>query len=526
MGRQIGVMTALAAVAAASAAAAASQAGPARRITADLAAPAHPRDMAWKSSVGADHPGILLRPANLDQLRTVRREIGFEAIRFHGILHDDMDVYHEVDGRPVYDFSKVDAVYDAIRGLGMRPFVEIGFMPKDLASGPETIFWWKGRGVPPKDWGRWGDLMGAFARNLEARYGKTEVERWRFEVWNEPNLDGFWRGGDKAAYFHLYDVTARALKGVDPKLQVGGPATAGAAWIPDLIDHAVEAGVPIDFISTHTYGVQGGFLDERGQADQKLSPDPDSIVGDVRRVHEQVLASARPDLPVHFTEWSTSYSPRDPVHDAYISAPFILEKLKRVEGLAATMSYWTYTDLFEEPGPPTTPFQGGFGLLTRDGVRKAAFFAYKYLNELGPLELPDADAHSWLTRAGDGFAGLVWDYTAPHQDESNRPYFRKLHPAAPVAPIDLELRSLKPGRYRLTVRRTGYRANDAYSRYIDWGLPDSLTPQQLETLRADAADRPETDQIVSVGADGRFSREIPLRTNDVVLVTLKRAGQS
>lgn len=504
------------------AAAAAANAEPVRRISADLSGPTHPRDMAWQASVGADHPGILLRPANLDQLALVRREIGFRAIRFHGILHDDMGVYREVDGRPVYDFSKVDAVYDAIEALGMKPFVELSFMPQDLASGPQTIFYWKGNTTQPKSYARWGELMAAFATHLEARYGQAEVRSWRFEVWNEPNLDGFWKGASRDEYFRLYDATARAIKAVDPKLQVGGPATAGAAWVPEMIAHAVKTGVPIDFISTHTYGVVGGFLDENGKSDQKLSTDPDSVVGDVRHVHDQVKASALPDLPVHFTEWSTSYSPRDPVHDAYVSAPFILEKLKAAEGLAQTMSYWTYTDLFEEPGPPPTPFHGGFGLINREGVRKTAFFAYKYLNSLGPLELADTDARSWLTRDGGDFAGLIWDYAPPKQDESDGPYWRKPHPAQTAAPIDLALSALKPGRYRLSVRRTGYQANDAYSKYLEWGRPDRLSDGQLAELQGLTTDRPETDEVVEVGADGRFERTIPLRINDIVLVSLKR----
>src|ERR1019366_3375710 len=180
-------------------------------------------------------------------------------------------------------------------------------------------------------------------------------------------------------------------KAVDPGLKVGGPSTAGAAWIPEFLAHVKRSGANVDFVTTHTYGVQGGFLDENGKTDTKLDPSTDAILGDIRHVREQISASPYPGLPLYLTEWSTSYTPRDSVHDSYISAPYILAKLKGAEGLLQGMSYWTYTDLFEEPGPPTAPFQGGFGLLTPQGIRKPAFFAYKYLHALQGDNLTASD---------------------------------------------------------------------------------------------------------------------------------------
>lgn len=206
-----------------------------RGIVADMAHATGPRDMAWKDCVGADHPGILLRKDNLAQLKLVHEELGFKYIRFHGIFHDDMEAYREVDGKPVYNFAKIDAVYAAILKLGMKPLVELGFMPHDLASGTKTIFYWKGNGSPPKDWGKWSDFITAFTRHMEARFGAAEVRNWRFEVWNEPNLDGFWTDGNQEAYFKLYDTTVKAIKAVDPALPVGGPVHGRCG---------VDAGIP------------------------------------------------------------------------------------------------------------------------------------------------------------------------------------------------------------------------------------------------------------------------------------------
>src|SRR6185437_4214126 len=240
-------------------------------------------------------------------------------------------------------------------------------------------------------------------------------------------------------------------------------------------------------------------------------------------VRRQVTAAGRPTIPVYFTEWSTSYSPRDPIHDAYLSAPYILEKLKRVVGSVQGMSYWTYTDLFEEAGPPPTSFQGGFGLVNREGIRKSAFFAYKYLNELGPEVLRNSDRESWLTRSGGNFSGLIWNYTPPRQTVGDRSYFRQLHPAETLAPGRLQIARLRPGTYELSVFRTGYRRNDAYSQYIAWGLPANLTRRQLALLQRLTRDEPARTMI-HVGADGRFERSISMRANDVVLVKLRQVS--
>jgi len=494
---------------------------PMRAVVADMATVAGPRDMAWQDCVGADHGGLLLRASNQAQLRLVHKELGFKYIRFHGIFADDTDVYREVDGKPVYDFSKTDAVYDVILKAGMKPLVEVSFMPRDLASGTKTIFYWKGNGSPPKDWDKWSDLITAFTRHLESRFGAAEVRRWRFEVWNEPNLDGFWTDGNQETYLKLYDVTVKAIKGVDSALLVGGPSTAGAAWVPEFLAHAKANDVPVDFVTTHAYGIDGGFLDEKGENDNKLAPQPGSISNDVWKVRKEIQADW-PGLPLYFTEWSTSYNPRDPIHDDYLSAAFILDKVKQTEGGAQSMSYWVYTDLFEEAGPPPSSFHGGFGLLNREGIRKAAYFAYKYLNELGPQALGGSDARSILSQKGGNFTGLFWDYTTPDQPESNRPFYRKLRPATPVAPVELKVTKLKPGSYRLTIFRTGFKANDAYSQYIEWGMPTDLTAAQIAALQKLSADAPETIIKVNVGKDRVFRRSISLRTNDVVLVKLER----
>jgi xylan 1,4-beta-xylosidase len=238
-------------------------------------------------------------------------------------------------------------------------------------------------------------------------------------------------------------------------------------------------------------------------------------------VREQIAASAFPSLPLYFTEWSTSYTPRDAVHDSYISAPYILSKLKATQGIVQGMSYWTYTDLFEEPGPPPTPFHGGFGLINREGIRKPAFFAYKYLNAVRGKEIPSADTESLLATDGANVSALIWEWAQPVQNVSNRPFYTKIVPATPAPTARLVFKHLTPGKYRVQVKRTGFRANDAYSAYLDMGAPVSLSATQLGKLQELTRDAPESDRKITIGSSGEYTLQVPMRSNDIVLVLLK-----
>ncbi len=225
-----------------------------RIITVNPAKQGPPVDHFYDLSVGSDYPGTLIRPDSQAQLKVVVEELGFRYIRFHAIFHDVLGTVQVQDGKTVYDWRKIDELYDDLLARHIKPFVELGFTPKALATSNSSIFYWKGNTSHPKP-DAWRDLVAAFARHVEQRYGQEQVRSWFFEVWNEPNLSGFWEGADQQAYFQLFDLTSDTLKSVDPKLRVGGPATAGASWVPEFLAHVKKCGAAVDFVTTHTYGV-------------------------------------------------------------------------------------------------------------------------------------------------------------------------------------------------------------------------------------------------------------------------------
>ena len=492
-----------------------------RVINVDYTAEKGPLNTMFNECIGAGRANEGLRADWQQQLAYVKQECGFKYIRMHGLLTDDMAVYSVNRDGPQYNFMYVDALFDYLLSIDMKPFVELGFMPSALSSGKQTIFWWRGNVTPPNDYDRWGELIQHLVEHWTERYGEEEVKSWYFEVWNEPNLSpGFWTGTQED-YFKLYAYAAKAVKSVNPAYRVGGPATAGAAWEPEMIAYCVENEMPLDFISTHTYGVKQGFLDEYGQSGTVLSEDPMAVSGDVLNSRREISESAMPDLELHYTEWSSSYTPADPIHDSYHEAPYILQKIKQVDGAANSMSYWVFTDIFEEAGPRFTPFHGGFGLLNIQGINKPAFYAYQFMNRLGETELKNDDPQSWACKSKDGsIQVLVWDYTYTLEEGvNNQNYYVRDLPAKLKGQLDVKIKNIPKGSYVVEVYQIGYRCNDAYSGYLSLGKPAQLTQEQVERFKRINAGTPI---VVNNIEETSFSMTMALHENNVYLFLLKR----
>jgi len=315
-------------------------------------------------------------------------------------------------GRPVYNFSYVDQIYDGLLENGVRPFVELSFMPRALSATDHLHpFWYKPLPNPPKSYDEWGELVHRFVGHLVERYGIDEVAQWYFEVWNEPNID-FWSGEPKqATYFQLYDSAAGAIKRVNPRLRVGGPSTAQAAWVDAMIAHAVEKRAPLDFVSTHVYA-----NDTAGDVfgTHESIPRFDMVARAVRKVYDQVKRSARPELPIIWSEYNASYKNEIDVTDAPFMGPWLANNIRLCDGLQVMMSYWTFSDVFEEQGVVKTPFYGGFGLIAADGIPKAVFNVFALLHQLGAERLPLDVPWALATRRADGSLVIAaWNYAAP-----------------------------------------------------------------------------------------------------------------
>ena len=437
-------------------------------IAVDASAPTHPFPHFWEQMFGSGRAILSLRDSYRRDLRQVKQITDFRYVRFHAIFHDEVGVYEEDDqGQPRYNFSYVDQIYDGLLAEGVRPFVELSFMPKKLASKPLLhAFWYKPNVAPPRDYARWDGLITQFATHLVDRYGLDEVSQWYFEVWNEPNID-FWGGDPKQpTYWELYDHTARALKAVSSRLRVGGPATAQAAWADVFIQHCAEHHVPLDFVSTHVYG---NDKSEDVFGTHEEIPRNRMVCSAAKKVHDQILASAMPRLPLIWSEFNASYMNEPAVTDTSYMGPWLADTIGQCDGLVDVMSYWTFSDVFEEQGVAKTPFYGGFGLIAAGGVPKPAFNAFKLLHQLGDerIELNSDGALATRDRNGS-IVVAVWNYAPPEKPGASKS-------------ITLKFKGVQAAQASISVADPEH--GDIHPAYERMGSPIYPTPPQIRDLR-------------------------------------------
>lgn len=461
-------------------------------IAVDAAQPGQPFPHFWEQMFGSGRATLSMRQSYREDLRSVKQITGFRYARFHAILDDDVGVYQQdAQGKPVYNFSYVDQIYDGLLANGVMPFVELSFMPKQLAARLDyQSFWYHPIVSPPADYAKWDALIEAFARHLIERYGIDEVANWYFEVWNEPNID-FWTGRPaESTYFELYDHTARALKAVSPRLRVGGPATAQAAWVGDMIAHATKNHVPLDFVSTHTYGNDTAENVLGHPAD--IAPHQ-MVAAGVDKVHAQILASSRPHIPLIYSEFNATYMSQPEITDSPYMGPWIANTIRECDGKVAMMSYWTFSDVFEEQGVIAKPFFGGFGLIAIDHLPKPSFYAFKLLHTLGDERIPSAADDVLITRKKDGSLVIAaWNLVEPGVK-------------APAKSIRFDLKGIAPDA-PFHIGRVDATHGNVMVAYKRMGSPRYPTLVQQERLRAASALPPqEAGHLHS----GEFTLTIP-----------------
>ena len=437
-------------------------------------APAHPFPHFWEQMFGSGRAILSLRESYRKDLRETKRITDFEYVRFHAIFHDETGFYDEdKDGKPLYNFSYVDQIYDGMLDDHVRPFVELSFMPKKLAADPNALhaFWYKQNVSPPKDWNKWEQLMEAFARHLVERYGIEEVSQWYFEVWNEPNLD-FWAGNPREeTYYELYDHAASAIKRVSPRLRVGGPSTAQAAWVDRFLAHCKEKNVPVDFASTHVYG---NDRSEDVFGTHENIPRTKMVCRAVKKVHDQIAASAFPNTPLIWSEFNASYMNEPAVTDTAFMGPWMADTIRQCDGLTQMMSYWTFSDVFEEQGVVKTPFYGGFGLLAERSIPKASFNDFALLHQLGNQRLElNSDSALVTKRENGALAVAVWNLFLPEETGTAKTVTLHFQGVPGAATVHLTVLDADHG--------------SPLPAYEKMGRPQYLSEDQIKTLRQAAA---------------------------------------
>lgn len=457
----------------------------------------------WEKCVGSDRAVVALRSQWLSDLEVVRKAIGIKSVRFHGLFNDEMGVWPSGAKQP--NFLYVDMIFDALLDRGIRPFVELSFMPTKLASGTRTLLWYRGNTTPPSDPAVWGELVESFGRHCVQRYGAQEVRNWGFEVWNEPNIV-FW-AGTQADYFELYRRSVVALKKVDSRLRVGGPSTARAAWVPELLAFCAKENLPVDFASTHIYPDDPQkVLFGEGAA----IPYEQVIPSVLKKLNAEIKASSHPELPLYISEWSSQ------------NPAFIAQTIRDTVGLSAMMSYWTFSNVYEEMGVPKSFLNSGFGLLGMRGVPRPSFNTFVLLHKLGRNLVESESAPVLASQRDDGSTAiLLWNLIprVPEQKSSMG------DPLQQQAGEEVENGSALTVPLRISGLRSHRAAKVTYvdatnramkAAYEKMGQPAYPTEAQIEEFKSAAA--LPASRKVPLSARGELAVTVP--PNGVALVEI------
>lgn len=450
--------------------------------------------------VGTGRMGLALTKEYMEQLSEIQKEIGFKHIRGHGLFCDDMAIYQHrkyPDGSEVteYNFTYLDRVMDGYMQVGIKPFLELGFMPEKLASGDQTIFYWKGNVTPPKTYEAWCELVVATLKHLMERYGADEVVTWPIEVWNEPNLPGFWKGADMEEYLVLFENTFNAIKKLDERFKVGGPAICGVDDVKHMtffMEFIKRKKLPIDFITRHHYtSEQPKPVGHYGYIRLIELHESMKSVEDSRRIIDSYPEYA--GLKMHITEFNTSYIPNAPIHDTNQNAAYVASLLNILGDTSESYSYWTFGDVFEEWGVPFTPFHGGFGLLAQNCIHKPTFYSFKFFKQLFD-KCVYRDEHSVICVNEEGsYNGVIYNSNIDRTGE------------------ELELSVMLPadGTYTLITKTVDEDCCNPLKVWHDLGEPANPSGEQIQLIKEHDKPFVATSVIEAVG--GRAQIQIKVK---------------
>ncbi len=477
----------------------------------------------WELCIGSCHAYTALRADYQRMLMKAHDELGFQYVRFHGLFADDMSVYtvNPIVGQELYSFHNIDVIFDFLLEIGMKPFIELGFMPSAIASGDKTCFLYKGNITPPKSYDQWYNLVNTFTKHVVGRYGIEEVRTWFFEVWNEPNVGFFW-AGSKEEYFKLYEYAARGIKNVDSLLKVGGPASASNGWICDFVAFCKNNGVPVDFISTHNYPTSDPLntvgeesfdieailkldIEEREKALASLM-NPHYERG-VMAIMANKTKKEAGSLPVYYTEWNSAAFPF--MEDEPYAAAFVVKTLADNVGLVEGYSFWTFSDIFEESVQQSLPFHGGFGLLNIDGIPKPTYNAFFIMHQLGteriPTEISEVNTLELLaTKKDNGLALVLYNHNEPFGEIS-------------AADVRIKILGDLTGK-QAKIRIIDENNANAKKQWIEQGSPEYPTKSQLQELVSASEMKYKTIQLNK--SDEEWYFELNIQPHSVIAIDI------
>lgn len=495
---------------------------PALQLRPEWSAAGAPFRHTWERVLNVDQCRWLVRHDLLGHLETARRELGARHVRAVGLFDDEMRVFcpgPETFGAPEpraarTNWQLVDGMWDGLLERGLTPMLTTSFIPSRMAGGPTTVFTTRGHTSPPRDHAAWGALVREAAAHAIDRYGLEAVRGWYFEVWNEPNLRGWFWGAGQPEFFRFWQETWEALKSVDARLRIGGPSTARAEWLAEFVAFTRRAECEADYLALHIYNNDGeaaALAPFAGPQEDKVGTSPNLAAGVVRgsrRLADQLGFRGE----IHFNEWGRSWRAVEADRETPNEAAFIVRTMADVSQLADEFAYWCISDIYDQVGYGREAFHGGYGLLNLQGLRKPSYHAFTLLHRLGTERVAvageglDAFTGALATRAADRLDVLVYAYQ--HTEPGAR--------GTTTVRVDLPPGLIPSG----SLYRIDSSENNVVTRWHELGAPTYLRPRELAALRDQDPLTPSSSRLTWERTGTGWTASFFLGTPGVALLTV------
>ncbi len=462
-----------------------------KEIIVDITAPIQKYDKYYKLTTCTGRAHDILKARFREHFELVQEVFHFESIRFHGIFNDEIGIITTKKEELFYNFFFIDEIFDYLLSKNCKPYIEIGFMPSQIKTNDNSIFFYKGNVSPPKSESDWISLIKAFMSHIIKRYGKKEVLTWYFEIWNEADLKDFWSGTIEE-YFNFYKYTVETIKSFDYNLMVGGPSGSSESLNNDFVlhflDYCKKHHLPIDFFTFHPYPTQV-ITDKRKKERIEYILPPDSLNNYIEKTKNLLEHYNYIDSEIHFNEWNSSSRTDDYVHDTAYMATFILQNIIANMNKINSLAYWTFSDIMDEDGIPFNEFAGKFGMINRSGLKKPSFFAFEALDKLSDEILQKGNDYI-ITKTDIGIQILLWNYCHFNKeyasgDKSNLTYHDRyqIFDISPNKKFNITINTLKRTTCKIETSIFTRNHGSIFDFWLKNGAPEYLTKQQLDLFK-------------------------------------------
>lgn len=456
----------------------------------------------WKKTMSFGKAFEGLRGDIQAQIKEIKEELNPEYVRFMGLFSDEMHIYNEdAHGNIYYNYSYIDKLLDFLISLNLKPYINIGFMPKKLAEKEQYVFASSINVSYPRDIKKWNDLVKNIINHFIEKYGEKEVFTWYFEIWNNPNLKNmYWYDSDEK--FHLFFLeTFNSIKSISPKLIVGGPSAVfnmNKEWIVKFLEFINSKNVKLDFLSFTGYHMNESpdpFF-ELHESNKEL--DNISLIEFSTEIKKRYMKK----IELVISEWNLTTSSYNLYNDNCYKAVYIIDTLLKNINPVNQIIYWTST----ENKVRGDILYGGLGLFTTNNLKKASYNAFLLLNKLGDTLISKGDNYV-ITSKGESMQVMLYNYA----NESSASTLTK--------EILMNINYFNQGKYRITKYYLNAQSGSIYEAWNEIGSPEKITEEVFELLKAkEKMDmKIETREIFD-----NLNIKEQLEINQVILLDIKK----